>query len=188
MWFDGLDIQEIVEHLKRSRARSDEADQNTVRECLEVELHSDIWQKARETSHVTFAVFLQRMGVCTAEWYLRRKAVFVDTELVVLLPVVGLAALALAAEVQDKAKRDNVIRSLIAAAQNRGGPLPDRTARDVVSNVVGGKIRVSRKTELEIEYDKIVKENRQLKKEIERLKKEIERLQAFNGRLSQVVS
>lgn len=183
-WFDGMTIDEVIAHLRTLKAGADKAEQVCVRACIELE-QSDIWKKARGPRDATFAVFLDRMGVCDEKWYLRRKHAYADPNLACHIETTGLAAMARAAEISNLEERGKVVSSLLEATKDRGCPLPDRTAKSIADGVVGGKIRLSASTMFESRIAELETENRKLRAEVARLTREVARL---NGGIAGISS
>lgn len=170
-------IEEAIVELIALGSAADDAERVFIERCMELE-ESDLWEAAKTPKDVDFSAFLTRCGIPGADRYTRCAAALraEDTRQVAL--DLGMDAAVLFNEIADPETRGRAIESGMAASANRkrqgqSAKLPERTARQIRTEVAGPKVRVSQEDTLRAEVRALEKQLAERDREISKLRAEV---------------
>ena len=175
-----ITIEDAISALKLARSRIDLSELRFIRDAMALE-DSGLWLECRTSADVTFGHFLNRMQVCSAERYDRRVKALRSRDIVECIATIGIDAAAYVAEVTDDDARARTMECMLEAAKNRGGPVPDRTARNIRDATGGGKLRVSKDVLAVAKIQELERMLAAKNREIARLEKEMQALRERLG-------
>lgn len=172
-------FEDIVETLRQMAVEAELAEERFIRACMAFE-DSELWREGAPARDAVFSQFLRRVVEIDPSRYERGALALRDPDLSRLAPVWGMSAVGAIAEVQGNKARMQAMASMQATFENQKRPLSERTARSVVRESVGGKIRVSRDAvrreqiaEVERELSAARRRIRQLEVEVKTLRERL---------------
>ncbi len=179
-----LPFDDVVEALRQLAVEAERAEEEFIRACMAME-ESGLWRDGAPARDVTFSQFLHRVVGIAPSRYERGARALRDPELSSLASRWGMSAVGAIAEVQTPDGRSKAMDSVRATWEKEQRPLPSRTAKSIVAEAVGGKVRVSREDARRAEIVQLERELSSAKRRIAELESENESLRESLGGASE---
>ena len=173
-------IEEAIVELIALGSSADDAERTFIERCMELEA-SELWQQAKTPKDVDFSAFLSRCGIPGADRYTRCASALRADDTRKVAVNLGMDAAVVFNEIADPEVRGKAIESGMAASANRkrqgqSAKLPERTARQIRTEVAGPKVRVSQEDALRAEVHDLEKKLAERDRKIAKLESQVEDL------------